>query len=402
MIGRLRAERGQTSAEYLGVILLIAAVLAAISATAVGDAIANGLDRAVCQVFDSDCGPLGEGRKVPTKPERTLDPRDPNDLDRDGIGNLGERRLGTDPRMADSDRDGVLDGRERAAGTDPVLFDSDDDGLADGQEVDSGGRLDPTKEDSDADGLTDAEELAIDSDPSEQDGDGAYGSPGDGLTDAEELEHGTDPNAYDTDGDGRPDGLEVREGSDPTEDERNIVEKAFDAFLDDPFTLGRGTLIKGGAKKVANAIVKGGSKRARRLTDAKSIDEADAIREERLEAARKQLRENKRSGDAARDEVAGNYPGSHTEVSLRTSLGTRRIDVLTPDGRAIESKAGRSSLSKSARRQIEKDIELREYNRSVGSLEWRFSRSPKTGKCGPTMPLRRALDEAGIAVIEDC
>jgi hypothetical protein len=88
-------------------------------------------------------------------------------------------------------------------------------------------------------------------------------------------------------------------------------------------------------------------------------------------------------------------------VTRQTPRGTRRIDVLTPDGRAIESKVGRTANSKSVKEQIAKDVELRRRN-AVKDLEWRFGRSPTTGKCGPTKPLREALEAADIEIVEDC
>ena len=79
---------------------------------------------------------------------------DPNDLadaledpDRDGLTNLQEFDLGTDPRNPDSDGDGLADGEEAVPGDDgfetsPVLVDSDGDGVWDGLEVEVG--TDPT------------------------------------------------------------------------------------------------------------------------------------------------------------------------------------------------------------------------------------------------------------------
>lgn len=36
--------------------------------------------------------------------------------------------------------------------------------------------------------------------------------------------------------------------------------------------------------------------------------------------------------------------------------------------------------------------------KDVKSVEWQFSRSETTGKIGPTAPLRKALEKAGIKV----
>jgi hypothetical protein len=56
------------------------------------------------------------------------------DADRDGLTNLREFKLKTDPRKADTDRDGLADGDELKAGDDPLARDSDGDGVKDGAE----------------------------------------------------------------------------------------------------------------------------------------------------------------------------------------------------------------------------------------------------------------------------
>ncbi len=68
------------------------------------------------------------------------------DSDGDGLSNTQERRLGTDPELADTDGDGVLDGEEvDVHGTDPLAADTDGDGYSDGDEIAEG--VDPTDED---------------------------------------------------------------------------------------------------------------------------------------------------------------------------------------------------------------------------------------------------------------
>src|SRR5690606_34245978 len=55
------------------------------------------------------------------------------DSDADGLSNGKERRLGTDPDVADSDGDGLTDFDEvELHGTDPLLADSDEDTYLDG------------------------------------------------------------------------------------------------------------------------------------------------------------------------------------------------------------------------------------------------------------------------------
>jgi len=74
--------------------------------------------------------------------------------------------------------------------------------------------------------------------------------------------------------------------------------------------------------------------------------------------------------------------------------------VLTPEGLAIESKVGRTSLTPEIRTQVLKDIEALNHSLSpVQSLRWEFSPSPVTGKIGPTGPLERFLMENNIEII---
>ena len=56
------------------------------------------------------------------------------DADKDGLKNLKEFKLGTDPRKADTDKDGLRDGDELASGNDPRKADTDGDGVKDGAE----------------------------------------------------------------------------------------------------------------------------------------------------------------------------------------------------------------------------------------------------------------------------
>lgn len=49
---RLRDESGQTAAEYMGVIVLIAAVLAAIAVSGIASKLTNTITQAVQEVFD--------------------------------------------------------------------------------------------------------------------------------------------------------------------------------------------------------------------------------------------------------------------------------------------------------------------------------------------------------------
>jgi Flp pilus assembly pilin Flp len=75
-------ERGQTAAEYLGVLLLVALVVAALLSVGIGGTIASSLQRAVCEISGgavcaSDGGSDGDGADVPAPapPPTTVDPQ---------------------------------------------------------------------------------------------------------------------------------------------------------------------------------------------------------------------------------------------------------------------------------------------------------------------------------------
>lgn len=61
------------------------------------------------------------------------------DTDGDGLTDVEEKTLGTDPKRADSDGDGLFDREEvKVYKTNPLKPDTDGDGFSDGQEVRSG------------------------------------------------------------------------------------------------------------------------------------------------------------------------------------------------------------------------------------------------------------------------
>jgi hypothetical protein len=117
------------------------------------------------------------------------------DFDCDGLTNIEEKKIGTDPLLADTDDDFVLDGIEVKMGTSPTSWDTDGDRLADYIELDSmatNKATDPFTADSDHDGLPDPWE---DND-------------GDTILNIEEQHPkfkygilGTNPNLVDSDGD---------------------------------------------------------------------------------------------------------------------------------------------------------------------------------------------------------
>ncbi|WP_428262479.1 OmpA family protein [Haliangium sp.] len=172
------------------------------------------------------------------------------DSDNDGIGDLGEDLLGSDPNDPDTDDDGIIDGNEPDFDRDtdgdglPNLRDpdSDNDGVRDGTEIgltepqnpaetdiskgnfvpdaDPNTTTDPLDPDSDNGGVSDGSEDTDKNgrvDPGETDPTAGNGgddpaqpndSDGDGLTDEEEQIEGSDPNDRDTDDDGVLDGDE--------------------------------------------------------------------------------------------------------------------------------------------------------------------------------------------------
>lgn len=161
---------------------------------------------------DPTATPTPDVTVVPT-PESTPTPDPDLDSDGDGVPDVYELEIGTDPNSKDSDNDGIEDGVEVVMCLDPLSEDSDGDGIPDPQEDDDGDGLTleeeldhgtyPWSEDSDVDGLSDGDEVnSYGSDPMEPDSDG------DEIEDGDEIKLGTDPMLPDSDGDGIPDGQE--------------------------------------------------------------------------------------------------------------------------------------------------------------------------------------------------
>ncbi|MDI1430623.1 DUF3344 domain-containing protein [Polyangium sorediatum] len=186
------------------------------------------------------------------------DPNDPSDdntiddTDGDGLSDIVEATLGSNPNDADSDDDGVIDGDEPNPGIDtdgdgvPNVLDadSDNDGLFDGTELgldcsnpatdtsagtcradaDMGAtKTSPIDADTDDGGVSDGSEdtnLNGQIDPGETDpnifADDSTNTDtdGDGLSDKLEETLGTNPNDADSDDDGVPDGQEPNPAED--------------------------------------------------------------------------------------------------------------------------------------------------------------------------------------------
>ncbi len=56
MWNRLRGQAGQTASEYMGLLLVVSVIIAAVSTTTVGTQIAREMERIVCEIFGGDCG----------------------------------------------------------------------------------------------------------------------------------------------------------------------------------------------------------------------------------------------------------------------------------------------------------------------------------------------------------
>jgi RHS repeat-associated protein len=112
-------------------------------------------------------------------------------------------------------------------------------------------------------------------------------------------------------------------------------------------------------------------------------------------AGETQIAANQAAGNKARDAIAARYAGAEAEVGFQTKLGLRRIDVLTSEGLAIESKVGYTSLTSSIEMQIAKDQLLLQSGR-ISGLRWVFTASNVTGRVGPSGPLAAALEKARI------
>jgi hypothetical protein len=139
------------------------------------------------------------------------------DPDKDGLSNLLEFQIHTNPKVFDTDADGLPDGFEHfSIHLDPLVWnnknlDSDGDGISDLMEAIYG--LNPDADDSggdiDQDGLSNSQEIAFGSSPLDADLDG------DELNDLGEFQNQTNPWNRDTDSDSLPDGWEVRYGLNP-------------------------------------------------------------------------------------------------------------------------------------------------------------------------------------------
>ena len=129
------------------------------------------------------------------------------DSDEDGLPDIYELKIGTDPYDQDTDDDGLTDYQEYVyTQTDPLVYDSVTEGVSDADI------------DTDEDGLSNIDEFTRETYPWTTDTDQ------DGLSDYDEIYvYGTDPLVADSDEDGVDDGSEVKLGLDPNDPATNGV-----------------------------------------------------------------------------------------------------------------------------------------------------------------------------------
>ncbi|MBK7398901.1 MAG: DUF11 domain-containing protein [Myxococcales bacterium] len=133
--------------------------------------------------------------------DATIGTCDPVDTDGDGISDIVEKTLGTDPTKADTDGDGIPDGVETDGGK---KIDTDGDGTIDALDLDSDGDgiLDSTETstDADGDGIGNWRDLDSDGDTHLDKDEKAVDTDGDGVADFLDLDSDNDclPDAKET------------------------------------------------------------------------------------------------------------------------------------------------------------------------------------------------------------
>jgi hypothetical protein len=143
-------ERGQVATTYAGVLAVVALIFVALFSLGLDGRVSGAANDAVCAITGAGCPEAGA-----SSDNAYLGP----DTDHDGVPDVRERQLGTNPAAVDTDGDGVADGDDPV----PGVRDFDGDGLDDGVEVALGS--DPRNADSDQDGVPDGQEYRDGTDP---------------------------------------------------------------------------------------------------------------------------------------------------------------------------------------------------------------------------------------------
>lgn len=155
----------------------------------------------------------------------------PGDTDADNVSDQDEINIyHSDPNNRDTDGDGINDGNEvNNEKSNPTSTDTDADGLSDHEEYYTWHTM-LYLGDTDQDGFTDKQEVDAGTKPLDsashpgatadqgggQQGQARADTDNDGLFDSDETQvYGTNPNKADTDGDGRDDGQEIFDNTDP-------------------------------------------------------------------------------------------------------------------------------------------------------------------------------------------
>ncbi|MDM8535267.1 Ig-like domain-containing protein [Desulfobacterales bacterium HSG17] len=183
-----------------------------------------------------------------------FDPSDAGiDTDNDGLSSIGEYMASTNPANPDTDGDGLPDGWEYDFGLNPLdasdaLLDKDNDNLS--NTVEYSYATNPAVKDTDGDGMPDDWENNNGLNPNNP-SDAQTDPDEDGLVNLNEFLSSADPNRPDTDMDGMPDGWEYDNSLNPTDSSDkeedpdndgiiNIYEYFFDTDPNNPDTDGDG------------------------------------------------------------------------------------------------------------------------------------------------------------------
>ncbi|HEX3287160.1 MAG TPA: hypothetical protein VHT50_21505 [Mycobacterium sp.] len=182
--------------------------------------------RAVKPLF---AGLVAAGMLLTPVPASALPPL-PGDKDADGVSDQDEINIyHSDPNNSDTDGDRVNDGNEvNNEKSNPTSTDTDGDGLSDTDEYYTWHTM-LYLGDTDQDGFTDKQEVEAGTKPLDhashpgaatdqgpKQGQNRPDTDQDGLFDDDEINvYGTNPKKADTDGDGRDDGQEVFDNTDP-------------------------------------------------------------------------------------------------------------------------------------------------------------------------------------------